>query len=203
VDATGVAKAVVESGATSHSTNPTGMENVDRIREIIFGSQMRDYEQRFSRIEERILKETADLKSETKRRLDSLEMYIRQEVDSLADRLASEKSERAASDDKMAKEFLETATAIERRMSQFDDRAAHNLRELRQLTLDQHKSMLEEFSQKTADLSSSAERRIEEVRTASVQRSTMANLLTELALRLEGQFSLPHAEGIGNGGVQP
>ena len=38
--------------------------NVDKIRDILFGSQMRDYDKKFARIEERLLKETADLREE-------------------------------------------------------------------------------------------------------------------------------------------
>ena len=37
-----------------------GPGNVDKIRDILFGSQMRDYDSRFSRFEERLLKETID-----------------------------------------------------------------------------------------------------------------------------------------------
>ncbi|HID35882.1 MAG TPA: hypothetical protein EYP39_00670, partial [Ghiorsea sp.] len=51
--------------------------NVDQIRDIIFGSQMRDYEQRFVRLEERVLNEADALRSETNNRLDALETYIK------------------------------------------------------------------------------------------------------------------------------
>jgi len=37
-----------------------GAGNVDKIRDILFGSQMRDYESRFARLEETLIKETLD-----------------------------------------------------------------------------------------------------------------------------------------------
>jgi hypothetical protein len=51
--------------------------NVDKIRDILFGSQMREYETRFSRLEESLLKESQDLKETTRRRFDTLEAYIK------------------------------------------------------------------------------------------------------------------------------
>ena len=39
----------------------TGAGNVDKIRDILFGSQMRDYETRFARLEETLAKEISDM----------------------------------------------------------------------------------------------------------------------------------------------
>ena len=46
---------------TQKSHNSSGKEsaegaNVDKIRDILFGSQMRDYEKRFSRLEDNVTK---------------------------------------------------------------------------------------------------------------------------------------------------
>lgn len=57
--------------------------NLDKIRDILFGTQMREYERRFNRMEERLIKEFAESRDDTKKRLDSLETYVRQEVESL------------------------------------------------------------------------------------------------------------------------
>ena len=42
--------------------------NVDKIRDILFGSQMRDYETRFARLEETLSKEASELRESTRRR---------------------------------------------------------------------------------------------------------------------------------------
>ena len=46
--------------------------NLDKVRNILFGAQSRDYERRFARLEERLAKETADLRDDMRRRFDSL-----------------------------------------------------------------------------------------------------------------------------------
>lgn len=57
-------------------TNPASL---DKVRDILFGNQMRDVERRFARLEERLVKDTADLKDDVKKRLDTLEAYMRRE----------------------------------------------------------------------------------------------------------------------------
>ena len=47
--------------------------NVEKIRDILFGSQMRDYEKRFQRLEERLTKDAEALREELKKRFDGLE----------------------------------------------------------------------------------------------------------------------------------
>lgn len=61
--------------------------NIDKVRDILFGAQMRDYEKRFARLEERLQKATSDLKDDLKKRFDSLESYVKKEGESLIDQL--------------------------------------------------------------------------------------------------------------------
>ena len=46
--------------------------NVDKIRDILFGSNMREYEKRFARLEERLTKSSDALREDLKKRFDSL-----------------------------------------------------------------------------------------------------------------------------------
>jgi hypothetical protein len=50
--------------------------NVDKIRDILFGSQMRDYDKRFGRLEERLAKAADALREDLKKRFDSLESFV-------------------------------------------------------------------------------------------------------------------------------
>ena len=73
---------------------PGPTQNVDRIREILFGPQIREYGKRFTRIGEHIAQEISEIKAEVRRRLDSLEAYTRQEDNELAEHLRIERSQR-------------------------------------------------------------------------------------------------------------
>src|SRR3954471_14534724 len=74
-----------------------GAGNVDKIRDILFGSQMRDYESRFARLEETLIKETLEIRETNRRRFDQLESYIRKEFETVQTRIKSERDERSDS----------------------------------------------------------------------------------------------------------
>lgn len=67
-----------------------GAGNVDKIRDILFGSQMRDDELNSLRMEERIAKEISGLREESTNRFDTLEGYLNEELEALSDRLKGE-----------------------------------------------------------------------------------------------------------------
>src|SRR3954463_16542685 len=84
-----------------------GAGNVDKIRDILFGSQMRDYESRFARLEETLIKETVEIRETSKRRFDQLESYIRKEFETVQARLKSERDERTDSSNQQSRDLKE------------------------------------------------------------------------------------------------
>src|SRR5437879_3236643 len=70
-----------EAEARTPQLMPSGAGNVDKIRDILFGNQMRDYETRFARLEETVAKETAEMRESSRRRFDQLEQYIKREFE--------------------------------------------------------------------------------------------------------------------------
>ena len=81
--------------------------NVDKIREIIFGGQMRDYDRRFSKLEQRLLKESEHLRRDLDKRIDDLESLVRNELSKLGEHLQKERAERMDGDKKLRKELQE------------------------------------------------------------------------------------------------
>jgi len=169
-------------------------ENVDRIREILFGSQMREYGQRFGQLEERLLRETSELKTEVRRRLDSLEAYTRQEVEALSDRLKTERNERMQTVDRVSREAIDATRALERRLVQSDEQVSKDLRELRQLMLERHRTLADELTQCVSKSEVLQNRRLEELRANAVDRIALASLLAEVALRIRGESLVPGVE---------
>src|ERR1700735_4587522 len=67
--------------------------NVDKIRDILFGSQMRDYEARFARLEETLIKETLEIRETNRRRFDQLETFIKREFETVQAKFKAERDE--------------------------------------------------------------------------------------------------------------
>jgi len=158
--------------------------NVDQIRDILFGSQMKDYERKFSRLEERILKEVSRLKEDSNRRFDSLETFINREVEQLSDKLKSEKNNRDNAVKELAVELNNTAKALEAKLNTLENNTEKEVRELRQALLDQSKNLLNEISTKHTEGMDTLDRSVNELRDEKITRSTLSGLLTEVAIRL-------------------
>jgi len=171
-------------GATS-SQPETG--NVDKIRDILFGGQMRDYDKRFSRLEERLTKESSELRDNTKRAIEALESFVKKEFEALSARLDSERQGR----DGVARDLQDTARAFQKKLEDFDNQTAQAQRELRQQLLEQSKTLNEEIHRKHDEVSSVLQREVADLNHEKTDRAALSALFTELALRLNQDFHIP------------
>jgi len=183
--------------ATPHGSSVNELPsagNIEKIRDILFGSQMRDYDRRFARLEERLLKEAADAREDTRRRFDSLETFIKKEISALGDRVKSENQQRTQSDEEITRELRDSARSLTNKINALDENSSQAQRELRQQLLDQAKNLAEEIRQKYDDLAARLQREAHELRNDKTDRSALANLFTEVAMRLNNEFKLPGDE---------
>ena len=171
-----------------------GTGNIDKIRDILFGVQMRDYEKRFTRLEERLIKESNNLRDDTKKRFEAMEHYIKNEFESLTERLTAEQNARNENAESLAQGIKDATRAFEKRAAQMDEQTARSQRELRQQILDQSKSLNDEIRQKYEELTTLLQREAEELRADKTDRSALAALFTEVAMRLNNDFKIPGAE---------
>ena len=171
--------------------DPMGGGNLDKIRDILFGAQARDYERKFSTLEERLLKESVDLRNDLKRRFDSLELYIKKEVEAVTDRVKSEQAERADSMKDLSRELKDLAKAMEKKSGQLEDQASKAQREIRQQILDQSKSLSEEIQTHHTELSAALDQAVQQLRTEKTDRASLAALFMEASMRLNNEFKIP------------
>jgi hypothetical protein len=165
-----------------------GGGNLEKIREILFGAQVHDFEKRFTRLEEKLLKETADSRAETKKRFDSMEAFIRKEIESLVERIKTEQGERSDAVKEISRELRETAKNLEKKLAQLDEQATKGQRELRQQILDQSKSLTDEIRNRVKESAALLTRELKELRSDKTDRSALAGLFTEAAMRLSGDM---------------
>ena len=145
-----------------------GAGNVEKIRDILFGAQMRDYEKRFARLEKSMLKELDDLRDDTNKRFGSLEKYIKSEIESLND----------------------TTKSLEKKIGKADEKLTKNSRDLRKQILDQSKSLSDDIRKKHGETSAALERVAQELGNEKADRAALAELFTEMAMRLTNDDAL-------------
>lgn len=168
-----------------------GGGNLEKIRDILFGAQVHDFEKRFTRLEERLMKETSDARAETRKRFEALESFIKKEIESLGERLKAEHEERSEAGKEISRELRDTARNLDKRIAQLDELTTKNQRELRQQVLDQSKALTEEIRLRNRETTTTLTKEITELRTAKADRAALAGMLTDVAVRLTNDLKAP------------
>lgn len=167
--------------------------NVDRIRNILFGSQMRDYDGRFQKLEERLVREAAELRGDVQKRLEAIEGVMKGEVESMTGRMRAENAERVNAIERVTREMAELAKTLELKLRNLDEQTAKDIRDLRQHGLDQSKALSAEIKEKHDQVKDSLDDEARQIREAMTGREALAEMLQEVALRLKNEFRVPGA----------
>jgi hypothetical protein len=166
--------------------------NMEKVRDILFGAQMREFEKRLLRMEEKQSKEQSDFREDSRRRFEALEQFVRNEIESLAAGLRAEQKEREDSARGSEKMLLDALKAAERKLGQVEEQLAKTQRELRQQQHEQQSGLREELRTTRDQLGQTLSRHVEDLRTEKLDRASLAGMLSEVAMRLTGE--LPAAD---------
>ena len=178
-----------EAGATP--------ESLDQVRDILFGGQMRMVDTRLRGLEERVLQEHTALRNDFQRKLADLEVSIRKELTSQADRLKEERAKRADDLKALASDFNEARKQLDRRQQQLEEAAGLADAELRDQLIKQGAALSAELSRTAQKLSTELDRSANALRTEKLDTALLAVALTDMASRLTGNDRAP---GKGGGG---
>lgn len=166
--------------------------NIDQIRDIIFGAQMRDYDRRFAQLEERLLKDSADLREELRQRYSSLEEHIRREMDSLNERLTGEQRGRTSQLQELAGSLENVQRTTERRVQETGEEIAKTQRDLRGELARHAANFAEELNRRSAEFGGALKREADELHTRKADRAALGALFAEMAARLAEEFRKPN-----------
>jgi hypothetical protein len=172
------------------SITPETGASVDKIRDILFGSQIKNYEARFARLEENLVRETVELKEVMRRRFESLEGFFRSETEALAARLKAEREERTGNVSTLTRDLKSTHEELLRKINELDASTSEAQTNIRRELMAESRKLLDEIAQRHDSLRSLLERRVGELRNAKTDRTLLATLFTEIANQI-GEDSQP------------
>jgi DNA anti-recombination protein RmuC len=182
-------------GAQPKVPDADGGASLEKVRDLLFGVQMRDTDRKFARLEDRLVKETSDLRDDVKKRIAAVEQLLAREIETLNERLTAEHDDRTGAAKDLSRQLDETARSFERKTAQIDDQLARGMRELRQQLHEQHQQLSDDLKRQADEILERLARESHELRTDKTDRASLAALLTEMAMRLTDDFRLPAAEG--------
>lgn len=158
--------------------------SVDKIRDILFGTQIKSYEARFARLEESVARDLAEMKDAASRRFESLESFVKKETDALVARLKAERQERTEQLQGIARDLKTSSEALSKKILDLDNKTAEEQSGLRQDLMKESRKLLDDIRQKSDSLTALLERRTTDLREAKLDRSAFASALNELAVQI-------------------
>ncbi len=165
--------------------------NVDQIRDILFGGQMRDYERRFVELDQRLATDMARLQEAQNEQLKRLERRLDEQFEKLAQQLRKEVQDRTSAVDDLESRVQQAARTARAEINAGIDALQHELAatdERLRAALTELESAL---ARRAGELDASLARSSGDLRAEKVGREDLAALMTEVALRLKGHFDLP------------
>ncbi len=180
----GVSKVQVQTSGSSTNGSKDSAGNIDKIRDLIFGNQMQDYEKRFGRLEERIFKEMTDSKSESKKTIDSLEKYISKEIEALKERLAQEQNARTDAFKELSRQLKDVNRSFEKKLDNLGEQFSDHNTYLRQQISDLSQNLKNEIYRRYEEISYTIEQTSQELRAGKADRSALSDLFSEMAIRI-------------------
>jgi len=169
-------------------------QSIEKVRDILFGSQTRRFEQRITSLESLFQQEIARLRSESKRNLESLENYIKKEIGSLTGSLSAEQKIRTKTVESLAEKMSSNIRALEQKIEQFHQNISAIQSNMQGQILEQSKKLMGEISEKYAKISTAHEQALKELRKEKSDSLALANLFIEMGMRLKEEFKIPGME---------
>lgn len=165
--------------------------NVDQIRDILFGGQMRDYERRFQEFGQRLEAEMTRLRESQDKRHAQLDKRLDEQFEKLSRQVRQEIGDRTQAVDDLESRIQQSARTargeinssfegLSSELSRTDERLREAIAELNAA-----------LSDRANEANASLVRASSELRTEKVGREDLSALFTELSLRLKGDFDLP------------
>jgi hypothetical protein len=165
--------------------------NIDQVRDILFGGQMRDYEKRFKRVEERFAQESLHLRDDIIQRLRVLEERINGEVESLAEKTKVDRQERLIAQQDFRQELSALKNELNTRLTQLDEQITKELKNLRQQTHTKFQEVTLQMRQQNETLTTLITQEVAHLHEDKVSRGDLAAFFNEMAVRLTRNLERP------------
>ena len=170
-------------------------ESLDKVRDILFGSQMRTVETRLHGLEERLRREHDSLRAEMAKRITELDHQLHSEAQALGERLAAERAKRTEELKSLAADIKEALRNLEKRHARLEEATSMADAGLRDQLLLQAKAASTELAKLGERLSGELSRSHHELKETKTDRASLAGLLTDLANRIGGAPGKNGAKG--------
>jgi DNA anti-recombination protein RmuC len=159
-------------------------DNVDKIRDILFGNQMRDVDKRFASLEKSLANDLAALRKENALQLDSLKTFIESEIGILGSRLSAEENARIENIDDLEGQLKQQVRQIDKRIGDVSKAMDKNTSDTNQKILKQSQDFSKELNDQISDARERMDDHHQDLSGSKVGKNMLSELFNSLALQV-------------------
>ena len=163
--------------------------SLERIREILFGGTLHQYERQLNRIRDRTRHEVDDLREEVDRRFLELESYVRREVEALGDQISKGLQRQDEALSALSRDLAGMGEGNAKKIGRLGDQMAKSHRTLRSQILDESKRLTADLRRKHEETLDRIETAIAELQADRVDRATLSGIFQEISVRLNADLT--------------
>ena len=167
--------------------NDATPESLDKVRDILFGGQMRAVESRLQGLEERLMREQAVIRSDFDKRLADLDASAKRDAQTLGDRLNAERTKRTEELKALSAEIKEILRSLEKRHVKLEELSGLADAEIRDQILQQSRAIGAEIERLSQRVSTDLNREVASLRNDKTDVSAIVGVFSDMATRLAGE----------------
>ena len=167
--------------------NDGAPESLDKVRDILFGGQMRAVESRLQGLEERIMREQATMRTDFSKQLADIDANAKREAQTLGERLAAERTKRTEELKTLSSELKELLRSLEKRHVKLEELSGMADAEIRDNILQQSRAITAEIERLSQRVTADLNREVTALRTDKTDVSAIVSVFSDMATRLAGE----------------
>ena len=166
-------------------------ESLDKVRDILFGGQMRAVDSRLRSLEERIAQEQQVMRSEFNRQLAELDAQFKKDIAALGEKLAAERTKRSDDLKALGAELKDALRSLEKRHARLEESSMGADAELRESLLIHSKSVANEQEKLAQKFTTELTKTAQELRHDKLSISSLAGMFSDMSARLANDAKTP------------
>lgn len=170
---------------------PEEPENLDKVRDILFGGHVRAVEGRLARFEDRVAREQTDLRADVEKALATLEAYAKKEFDALNERLRTERAKRTEDLKALATDIRDSLKTLDKRLAQLDEATGNADADIRSQLLEQQRDTASNLKQLGDTLTDELRKAEQALRAEKADVSSLLAIFSDVAVRLSEELQVP------------
>lgn len=161
-----------------------GLGEIDKVRDILFGKYVSDFEHRFAQLESQLEKDVEQLKERLTNKFKGMDVAVNESLARLDSLINQEQTKRDAEVLELHKTLEQARNGLQHSISLMEDQASQDLAAVKESLQHSHDELLDQAKSMQRALAAQLKSNTQELQADKVSRQTLALMLDEIAVKL-------------------